>query len=41
MLVGDKNEMLKHRLGNQHPIERIAMRTRQGARDLAVPEIDG
>ncbi len=36
--VGDQHEALEDCLGNQHPIERVAVRTRQTARRLSVPD---
>src|SRR5260370_35922869 len=39
-LVGDESQVGKKRLGDQHPVEGIAMRTRQTAGSLAVPQID-
>jgi hypothetical protein len=37
-LVGDEHAVLQDRLRDQHPIERIAMEARQGARTLTVSD---
>src|SRR5205814_416772 len=39
-LVGDESQVGKKRLRDQHPVEGIAMRTRQTAGGLAVPMVD-
>lgn len=40
MLIRDENKSFQYRLRNQHPIERIAMRAGQGARNLSVQKAD-
>ena len=35
-----ENKILRHRLGDQHPVERVAVGTRQGSRDLAMSNAD-
>ncbi|MET4292738.1 hypothetical protein ABIB06_003219 [Bradyrhizobium sp. LB8.2] len=40
MLIGDKHEIFQHRLGDQHPVEWVAVRAGQGARHLPMPKAD-